>query len=302
MSNLDDILMATSKETKDMPKDFNASFNKTEWAEQKQMEREGAYTLIDETLGELTQDGTLFKGYLDVQSKFDRYSVANNLLILAQNPEATKLADYKTWKENDANVIKGETGITILEPGPEYSREDGSVGVSYNAKKVFDILQTNAIQATPPVVKRDDRLLLKALLNNAPVAININDKLPDKIAAMYMPKTKEILIRKGMDGVDIFRALSQELAHAEMDKGSYNRSECVFPAYCASYIICKRNELDVSNYSFDRLPAAYMDMEPKDVRAELCKIRDTANDISSKMSKLLEPPKSQNKNKDEQSR
>jgi hypothetical protein len=302
MSNFDDIFGATPKETQDNPKNSNTSFDKTSWAEQKQLEREQAYTLIDETAGKLSQDGSKFKGYLDVQSQFDRYSVANALLILAQNPEATKLADFKTWKENDVYVKKGETGIIILEPGEEYTREDGSIGVSYNTKKVFDVTQTNSNQTNKPVVKKDDRLLIRALINNAPVAINISDKLPDNVHAMYKPDTKEILIRKGLDGADIFRALSQELAHVEMDKGGYNRNECAFPAYCASYILCKRNGLDVSGHSFEHLPVEYKAMEAKDIRAELSKIRDTANDISSKMSKVLEPPKSQNKNKDEQSR
>jgi len=302
MNDFDDIFGASPKEPPSSKKDNSTSFDKTSWAEQKHIEREQAYHLIDETAEQLSQSGSKFKGYLDVQSRFDRYSVANALLILAQNPEATKLADFKTWKENDVYVKKGETGITILEPGEEYTREDGSIGVSYNAKKVFDIVQTNAKQTITPEVKKDERLLLKALINNIPVAINISDQLPDNVAAMYKPDTKEILILKGMDGDDIFRALSQEIAHAEMDKGSYNQNECAFSAYCTSYILCKRNGLDVSNYSFDHLPAEYASMDSKEIRCELSKIRDTANDISSKMSKVLEPSKAQNKNKDEQSR
>jgi hypothetical protein len=302
MNNFDDIFATTPEETKDTPKANKEDFDRTSWAEQKQLERKQAYTLIDETAEKLSQDGSMFKGYLDVQSRLDRYSVGNALLILAQNPEATKLVDFKTWKENDAPVKKGEKGITILAPGEEYTREDGSIGVSYNAKKVFNIAQTSSKQTTPAAVKKDDRLLLKALINNAPVAINISDQLPDNVGAMYKPDTKVILIRKGMDGIDIFRALSQELAHAEMDKGNYNRGECTFPAYCASYILCKRNGLDVSSYSFNLLPAEYANMQAKDIRAELSKIRDTANDISSKMAKVLEPNKSHNKDKDDNAR
>ena len=113
MSNFDDIFTTTPKETKEVPKAENAEFDRTSWAEQKQIEREQAYSLIDATAENLTQNGSKFKGYLDVQSKFDRYSVANNLLILAQKPEATRLADFKTWKENDAAIKKGEKGITI---------------------------------------------------------------------------------------------------------------------------------------------------------------------------------------------
>jgi hypothetical protein len=302
MSNFDDIFTTAPQETMGVPKAENADFDRTSWAEQKQMEREQAYSLIDTTAESLTQDSSKFKGYLDVQSKFDRYSVANNLLILAQKPEATRLSDYKTWKENDSAIKKGEKGISILEPGEEYTREDGSIGVSYNVKKVFDISQTNAKQTTPPAVRKDDRLLIKALVSNALVTINISDQMPDNVSAIYKPATKEILIRNGLNGADIFKALSQELAHAEMDKGNYNRSECVFPAYCTSYILCKRNGIDLSSYSFDCLPAEYKNMESKDIRALLSITRDTANDISSKMSKVLEPVKCQNKNKEDQSR
>jgi hypothetical protein len=302
MSNFDDIFGATPKEIPNNNKDNNSSFDRASWAEQKQLEREQAYHLIDETAEQLSLDFSKFHGYLDVQSRFDRYSVANNLLVLAQNPEATKLADYNTWKENGTPVQKSEKGITILEPGDEYTREDGSIGVSYNTKKVFDISQTNAKQTTPPTVKKDDRLLLKALVSNAPVAINISDKLPDNVSAMYKTDTKEIFIRKGMSGADIFRALSQELAHVGMDKGGYNRKDYAFPAYCVSYILCKQNGIDVSSYSFDRMPASYANMEAKDIRAELSKIRDTANDISSKMAQVLEPVKNQSKNKDDNAR
>lgn len=46
---------------------------------------------------------------------------------------------------------RGADAITILEPGKEYTREkDGSTGVFYDPKKVFDISQTNSRQRPPP--------------------------------------------------------------------------------------------------------------------------------------------------------
>lgn len=44
-------------------------------------------------LGKLTYDHA-FQPYLDVQARFDRYSVSNAVLIAAQCPEATRLADF----------------------------------------------------------------------------------------------------------------------------------------------------------------------------------------------------------------
>ena len=85
-----------------------------------------------------------------------------------------------------------------------------------------------------------------------------------------------------------------------MDKGNYNRGENAFVAYCVSYILCKRNGIDVSSYNFDKLPSTFFSMDVKEIRAELSKIRDTANDIFSNMAQILEPKKP--KNKDEKSR
>ena len=147
------------------------SFDKDAWAVKKQHERDQVYGLIDAYVHDMGSLGKLtfanaFQTYLDVQARFDRYSVSNAVLIAAQMPEATRLADFDAWKDNGVYVKRGAEAITILEPGKEYTRqEDGSTGVFYNPKKVFDISQTSAIQQTAPAVNRDERLLLKALMN-----------------------------------------------------------------------------------------------------------------------------------------
>lgn len=104
-------------------------------------------------------------------------------------------------------------------------------------------------------------------------------------------KAKVILIRQGMDAPDIFRALSQELAHAHMDRGEYNRADCAFTAYCVSYMLCKRNSIAVDTFRFDRLPEAFKEMDAQGIRAELGKIRDVANEISRDMAPVLEQRK-----------
>lgn len=292
MNGFDDIF-AVQPPSKSANRDSDA-FDKEAWAAQKQQERENAYALIDKTAGQMVGDGGLFKTYLDVQSRFDRYSVGNAILITAQMPNATRLADFKTWKEGGIYIKKGAAGVTILEPGEEYIRDDGSVKVPYNAKKVFDIFQTNSRQTPTPSVTHDERLLIKALINNAPCRITISDELPENLGAVYQPEDKMILVRRGMYAQDIFRSLSQELAHAHMDKGEYNHSYCAFNAYCVSYILCKRNGVDVGSFSFDRLPSEFSSMETQGIRNELSKIRDVSNEISSDMARVLEPQQRSN--------
>ena len=61
----------------------NRPFDKAEWAAQKQAQRQEAYELIDSTCAEMMADGGSFRQYLDVQGRFDRYSVANAVLVSA---------------------------------------------------------------------------------------------------------------------------------------------------------------------------------------------------------------------------
>ena len=75
-------------------------FNKEEWAAQKQAQRQEAYELIDNTCEKMMADGGVFQQYLDVQGRFDRYSVNNAILVAVQMPEATQLKEKSAWKNN----------------------------------------------------------------------------------------------------------------------------------------------------------------------------------------------------------
>lgn len=236
----------------------------------------------------MASNGELFQSYLDVQAHFDRYSVGNAILITAQKPDATQLADFKAWKDNGVFIKKGEHGVVLLEPGEEYTKEDGSIGISYNSKKVFDISQTTAKPKEKAKYNRDDRNLLKALIHDAPCPISISDELPEGINAVYRPEDKTIYVRGGLEAADIFRSISQELAHAHMDNGEYKRSENTFTAYCISYMLCSRNDIPKDMFRFERLPENFSTMDARSLRNELTKIRDVANEIFSDMSKALE--------------
>jgi len=286
MSSFDDLFRQENEQP--VPRN-DLPFDKEAWKQQKQEQREMVYAMIDDTAQTVARDGAAFQKYLDVQSRFDRYSVANALLILAQKPDATRIADFDTWKEQGAFIRKKETGFYILEPGEEYQREDGTVGISYNPKKMFDISQTGNSRKRETPTYPDDRTRIKALMDHAPVPIRISDALPEGTNALYRPDTREIQIRKGMDAGNIFRALSQELTHAEMDKGdgSYSRSDHTFHAYCVSYMLCKQYGVDTNGYRFDRAPQMLEGMDPQEVRAELSVIREAAGEISGRMNRML---------------
>lgn len=206
----------------------------------------------------MAADGSRFRDYLEVQSRFDRYTATNALLILAQKPEATQLRDFESWRSTGAFIKRQEMshGISILEPGDEYRREDGSIGTYYNVKKVYDVSQTNARSKVQPAVSMDERLLLKALIHRPPVPMQTVDELPNNMGALYDHDQQVIFVRRGMTAEDIFRSVSKELAHAEIagTRSAYRREDAAFAAYSVSYLLCRKYGIDVSGYDFSRLP------------------------------------------------
>lgn len=92
----------------------NRPFDKEEWAAAKQAQRKEAYELIDNTCSEMMTSGDSFRQYLNVQGSFDRYSVANAILVSAQMPEATQLKEYSKWKANRVYVNKDAQKLLSL--------------------------------------------------------------------------------------------------------------------------------------------------------------------------------------------
>ena len=217
MSNFDDIFSGQSSNSRwsDQP------FDKEAWAAKKQEERKELYALADSTAAEVSKDGDKFRQYLDVQSRFDRYSPTNALLILAQMPEATQLRDFDGWKEAGVSVQRKPRSVKILEPGKEYDREDGTRGTSFEVKRVFDVSQTRGRARSVPTVKLDDRVLLKALIHRTPVPIQTVDSLPNSMGAMYDHNQQVIFVCRGMGAEDIFRSVSKELAHVDIECCKY---------------------------------------------------------------------------------
>ena len=292
MPNFDDLFSSQPAPQEDTP------FDKDAWAAKKQAERESVYAMIDDHVHDMGVDGGVFQGYLDVQARFDLYSVSNAILIAAQCPSATKLADFDTWKADGVYVKRGQDAITILEPGKEYKKDDGSVGVSYNVKKVFDISQTRAEQRPAPAVARDERLLLRALINDPVCQYVVSNDLPENINVRYEPERNILFVRPGLDAPTLFRGLAQELARAHMDRDGITCENPDFTAYSVSYMLCKRNGVSVEGFSFERLPESYAMMDAKALRAEAGVMRDVAGTITANMNREFAAHEKYVKNRD----
>jgi len=107
-------------------------------------------TKLKEGVANLTNSDR-WKEYLMVQARFHKYSAGNVMLIMAQRPDATRVAGFTKWRELGRYVKKGEHGIAIFAPVTYKVKatdaEDTNVEftrlVGFKVVYTFDISQTD---------------------------------------------------------------------------------------------------------------------------------------------------------------
>ncbi len=97
-----------------------------------------------------------FRLFLETMSKFHDYSFGNQLLIMLQKPDATKVAGFVTWKELGRYVKKGERGIAIQAPGfpakdALWERRDGMQWTVRPVNREWGIYLTRTPEGHQPV-------------------------------------------------------------------------------------------------------------------------------------------------------
>jgi hypothetical protein len=85
--------------------------------------------------------------YLDMCSRFHKYSPCNVWLILMSLPNASHVAGFKKWQSMGRFVCKGEHGIPILAPIistiNKNSGEEEQRLIGFKVVYVYDVSQTN---------------------------------------------------------------------------------------------------------------------------------------------------------------
>ena len=268
----------------------NKPFDKEQWAAQKQAQRKEAYELIDNTCSEMMISGDSFRQYLDVQGRFDRYSVNNAILVSAQMPEATQLKEKAAWKQSRVYVNKDAQEVVILEPSKEYTRDDGSKAVGYNAKEVYDISETSAKDRQEAQEKKSMRELVSALIDASPVPfVPVADL---EMPAYYDSEQQSIFIRTGLNEEQLFVSMAKEVSAAVFDfKHNESREASEFKSYCVAYMVSSRYGVDTRGFNFSRLPKELAETDTQAFKGELGSMRDVLGEIQSEMYKSLEKNK-----------
>ena len=214
----------------------------------------------------------------------------NTLLIYSQKPEASQLKSYADWAQDNVRVKRGEKSISMLEP-TEYIKKDGSQGIAYNVKKVFDISQTSGRRNPAPTANRNPRELVKAMVHTSEVDVQYVDSLPYEDRPSYYDNDKQTLfIKKGnKDTVALCQSVAQELGYAQLSINSdvYSRRDLGFNAACIGYMLCKKYGVDAQAFNISDIPDKLRNAEPKEIKRELSGIRQSMNEIATRVTDEL---------------
>jgi uncharacterized protein YjbI with pentapeptide repeats len=205
--------------------------------------------------------------YLDVQSKFYRYSPNNVMLILLQNPYATRVAGYNAWKALDHQVMAKESALRILAP-MKYKRDDAPEGENareirgFKLVPVFDISQTEGPDL-PDIVSKLEGLAPEGVfikLTEFAQDIGFRVERPQSLDSGANGDTShsEGRIRVVGSNSDAQQAktLAHEIGHALLhDPGvettkDLERGLKELEAESTAYVICTALGMDTSDYSF----------------------------------------------------
>lgn len=268
------------------PEQMEQPFDREAWAEQKREQRQELYDLIDEMSEKTLADPSALSDYLNMQARLGKTSVANTLLVVAQKPDATFIANYDDWQKRGRSVKRGEKGTLVLEANGEYERPDGTMGVNFDVKRVFDISQTYgkpARERTNPPIKT----ALKAITTNVPVPVKLSESVSQSVGAMYSEKDNTVYVARGVEGNELFFALSRELARAHSGQET-------FICDCAANIACLR--YGVPAKYCDRIPDEIASLESREKRSALNIVREAACEITERVDRNLFAERQQSRN------
>lgn len=127
----------------------------TKTAEQRRAEAAELHDTITAQVDAL-RDTDAWHRFITFAQAFHSYSLNNVMLILSQNPAATRVAGFRKWLELGRQVRKGERSIKIFGYAERKARAgEDTTGMKLNAKgehvvpyfpmlSVFDVSQTDA--------------------------------------------------------------------------------------------------------------------------------------------------------------
>ena len=223
--------------------------------------------------------GEDWRAMLEVAQRFHTYSMSNVLLICAQQPGATRVAGYGTWKRLGRQVRRGERGIAILAPvlarttraasaadgGAHDQAPEEGVGTGervlcgFRVAHVFDVSQTEGeplaevapvpLEGTAPAALFD---ALARLLERSGYHLLRADCSPANGKTHFLSRT--VVVRPDLSDAQALKTLVHEIAHTMLHDGSEYGAGCrggaEVEAESVAYLVCAAAGLRTDAYSF----------------------------------------------------
>lgn len=244
---------------------------------------------LEVELGRIVESGE-YAAWFAKQSVFHRYSPTNSMWILAQRPDASRVASYRTWQQVGRQVRRGERGIVVFHPKPFWV--DPATGrrvrppttdagkarlvrkVSFGTGYVFDISQTDGESLTlgRPAPADAPKALLDHLEGYCSGhGITVATKLLRAgLSGYYRRDGDTVVVSSATSAGERAATLAHELAHREdpeliaaHDAGdgafyAHNRSDCEAVAEASAHAISARFGHDITAASAGYI-AAWVD-------------------------------------------
>lgn len=233
-----------------------------------------AYQKLIEGINDVIDTGK-YKDFLKSMKRFHHYSFSNRLLIYSQNPEATKVAGYKTWRELGRGVKSNPKRIFIICPifvnkknkkendkpkkQVEETNDEDDNYIYYKWSIVYDINDTYIIDEEKAKGLMDDlRLntstsedLYNTLLKISPVKIE-NELIYSGARGYYSKKYNKIVIDQKETGDDKTSVLLHEMTHAMYDDFDYSKDRDLSEIFVEStaFVVADYFGLDTGKKSF----------------------------------------------------
>lgn len=208
-----------------------------------------------------------WQDWLNMQSRFHHYSFGNTLLILAQRPDATRVAGFNAWRQLNRFVRKGEKGIWILAPmvyktdAVEEAGADGDTRVirGFKPVPVFDLSQTDG-EELPDVAVRltgdqsgDTYEHLVAIARDLGFDVEFAE-LDGEANGYCNHLTRQIRVEARNDRRQQVKTLVHELGHAILHEPGEGRPDSrpvmELEAESVAYVVCQHLGIETADYSF----------------------------------------------------
>ena len=205
--------------------------------------------------------------YLEVQSRFPRYSPNNVLLILAQKPEATRVAGYRAWQALGHQVLAKEPALRVFAPMKYQNRDSTESEVKQEIRgfklvPVFDVSQTTGPDL-PNIVSKLDGLAPKGVFAKLTKFVDQIGFCVERPASLESGANGDTDHREGRIRVvasnyeaQQVKTLAHEIGHAllhdpqNLTTRELGRGLKELEAESVAYVTCRALGLETGEYSF----------------------------------------------------